>query len=765
MTSTLVSALRGWRQQLYRAFGFNSSLPRGQYVGRWRTHDAAMSRQSLAGANGKPSIAEQERAWLERSCLTAEDLPGVVIPKENARTIEFFDIDGQRIPEAAIRRRFRPTGGFGALTEAADVEPDPKYLHPSGVRPHLYYPQNAENHWRQWSQDSKERKIFAEGCAKAACGNKFGHPAVGIQGCWGWRSVQHGLLMLPEFNDYNLEDCDVYWIPDHDRKPKSVADVLRASSAFALLLKERGARVHVVWLRLLEGFDKVGLDDFLYHYSRGGKDKSAAKRALEDLLAETPVWQDFEITDPGNARRWVSMYGPRFRYVGPRRGWLVYRDGCWRDDAELQQLETTKQMFDGMLEDARNMGNAERFGLLRKHATAPRIENVARLAKSDPAVIITPAKLDQHPLLVNCQNGTLEMPSDRQGTVRLRPHCPDDLLTRAVSVAWSPDAKCPHFLAALNFWTKKDTELQRTIQQLLGLSCTGVTREQLFVILYGPGATGKSTLIEIIREILADYAVTLSSDTFLLRRFGKAEERKLAPLPGARFASSSETERGGVMDENLIKLLTGEDTVTGRQLYEEQFNFTPQAKIWLRTNNPPEIRGMGNDIWRRVVALPFGQVISPERRDRTLKEKLRAEAEGIFAWMIRGYSDYVKHGLVLASTVSKAVEAYRKDQDVLGRFFEEQCEFGPDYSSGREELYRAFCLWCETARVRTALNNKQFKTEILARFSDRIKEKQMYLKDSKKQERRWKGVATKTALFMNKQREQRAKAAQPTGTD
>jgi P4 family phage/plasmid primase-like protien len=194
----------------------------------------------------------------------------------------------------------------------------------------------------------------------------------------------------------------------------------------------------------------------------------------------------------------------------------------------------------------------------------------------------------------------------------------------------------------------------------------------------------------------------------------------------------------------LIKLLTGEDSVAARQLYAEQFNFLPQAKVWLRTNNRPEIRGTDNAIWRRVVALPFGQIVPTEKRDRFLREKLNAELAGIFAWMVAGYLDYARNGLVLAPVVQKAIEEYRKEQDIYERFFEAECEFGPDYSIGREALYLAFRGWCENPvnRVYVIPDIKRFKSELQApRFRDRIAEKQKRV--DTKQEWRWVGVDTK----------------------
>ena len=646
------------------------------------------------------SLEMQVLDWLNKSRLGQKDLPGEILKREFAYKIWFYDIDGKRQPEWDIRRLFSRENGFKALTMAAPDAPKPeeppKYLSPAGSPPHLYYPQNTQItrvDYRVWARDPKQRKLIPEGAKKSSCAQQFGFPAVGVEGCWGWSARKHGRLWLPEFDDYVFDDCDVYWIPDHDRNPKAVADILRASSAFARFMQQdRNAKFHVVWLPLLEGYEKVGLDDFLVHYSRKGKDTAAARRALDDLLEETPIWQDWELSDTGNSRRWVSMYGSQFRHIG-KRGWHFYEGGCWREDVRIVRQETAKQMFEEMIEDAVGSGNSERAGQLRKQITAPRIKYVGELAKSDPVVAAEPALFDRWPLLLNAKNGTLELPATKDDKLKFRPHNPNDLLTKQVAVGYNATALCPVFLAALDFWTKKDKKLQRTLQQLIGLCLTGITREQVFIILYGPGGTGKSRLIEIMKYVLGSYAKALPSDTFLLRKHGEKEERKLAQLPGIRLALASETEETGVLDENLIKLLTGEDTATGRLLYAEAFDFMPEAKILLRTNNKPKIRGTSEAIWRRVIAIPFGQVIPEDQKDKMLPEKLKQEAEGIFAWMVEGYLHYAKNGMFIAPTIKEAIEQYRQEEDVIEGFFAASCDFGPNYSVGRETLYLRFSEW------------------------------------------------------------------------
>ncbi len=705
-----------------------------------KKYDRLVQEQATQDAGYSFEVAD----WLSRSGLTSEELPGVWNPKSQTRTIHFFDIEGKRLPNADITRRFSQNG----------EDPDPKYLSPEGEPPHIYYPPSKGVNWLAVARGSKQPKMFAEGCAKAASATKLGFPICGIQSNWGWRAAKHGYLRLPEFNQYvwpaGTAGARCYWIPDHDRKPRAVADVRRSANAFGRVMESLGVEFYFVWLPLLEGYQKVGLDDFLYYYSNRGVDWDLAKAHFAKLIQQTVRWQDFEITEPGNARRWVSLYGCTFRYAG--RSWLAYRNGVWQKDdlAAAEQLRTAEEMFDGMIEDAELAGDNIRRKVLGAHFTAQRIENVGRIAKYNPAIVIARELLDRHPLFVNSLDGTLELPALKSGAkLVFREANPDDLLTRQAAARWVPDAECPTFQKALDVWTERDKELQRTIQQLLGLSCTGVTDEQLFIILYGPGQSGKSTLIEIIREILASYSVGLSSEALLLRRNGAPEERKVASLPGARFASACETEKGGVMDENLVKLLTGQDAVTGRRLYEEQFDFMPEAKIWLRTNNRPEIRGTDNAIWRRIVALPFTQVIPDNKKDPRLREKLRAERDGIFRWMIEGYLDYAEHGIFKAPVVLAAIAEYMHEEDIFGRFFEEECAFDKKYSIRRDTLYDNFARWFEEtkggkARVPTA---KNFKIELLKRYKA-VQEGKVWVKHEGKarQEHRFKGVCPKADM-------------------
>ncbi|MDT7898637.1 MAG: DNA primase, partial [Armatimonadota bacterium] len=97
--------------------------------------------------------------------------------------------------------------------------------------------------------------------------------------------------------------------------------------------------------------------------------------------------------------------------------------------------------------------------------------------------------------------------------------------------------------------------------------------------------------------------------------------------------------------EELIKTLTGGDTVAARFLYREFFEFRPRFKAWLAANYKPEIRGSDYAIWRRIRLIPFTVTIPPDEQIPDLAEQLKGELLGILNWALEGLRDWLANGL------------------------------------------------------------------------------------------------------------------------
>jgi putative DNA primase/helicase len=397
-------------------------------------------------------------------------------------------------------------------------------------------------------------------------------------------------------------------------------------------------------------------------------------------------------TDIGNGELFAEEHAARLRYVAEQHRWIVWRDGRWCPDAlgeHERAAKTTAQRLltcAAAIEDTDQRSRAAKWAAISQ--SEPRLRAMLSLARWEPDVVVSAAHLDAHPLLLACANGTIDLT-----TGALCPSRPADLITRGTNVAYDPDATCPRWERFLMEVFAGDLELVAFVQRLIGYCCTGDTREHILAVLHGGGCNGKTTLVEVLKLLLGDLAVTAAFDTFARTRGDRGPRNDLARLHGARLVTASESGEGRRLDEATVKEITGGDTIAARFLYGEHFEYRPAFKILLSTNHRPAVDGDDDAIWRRLRLIPFEQTFEG-REDRHLSAKLRAELPGILAWAIRGCLDWQRDGLGEAGAVQQATHAYRADEDTIGTFLADCCSEG----AGRAEtaaVRAAYASWCE----------------------------------------------------------------------
>jgi len=170
-------------------------------------------------------------------------------------------------------------------------------------------------------------------------------------------------------------------------------------------------------------------------------------------------------------------------------------------------------------------------------------------------------------------------------------------------------------------------------------------------------------------------------------------EEVVARMAGVRFVAAIEAGEGRRLNETVIKALTGQDTVTARYLYHEHFEFRPAFKMWLAANHDPVIRGTDLAIWRRIRKIPFTVTFSPDRQDKRMAEKLRAQLPGVLAWAVRGCLAWQREGLNPPEEVTAATEAYRAEMDTFAAFLADCCNVKPGAEAKAAELFKAYKDW------------------------------------------------------------------------
>jgi putative DNA primase/helicase len=400
----------------------------------------------------------------------------------------------------------------------------------------------------------------------------------------------------------------------------------------------------------------------------------------------------FSLTDMGNAERLVRLHGPELRHCETWGSWLTWDGRRWMKDDNGEVERRAKFTVRAIYREASQVENPERRKAVAKHALdsekKTRITHMIDLAKSDSSIAVRPANFDQDPWLLNVANGTVNL-----RTGELRPHRREDLLTRLAPVNYNPEALCPRFLEFLHQITGGNDSLIGYLQRIVGYALTGDVSEQCLFLLYGTGANGKSTFLEVIRTLQGDYARQADFSTFLSKDRDPVRN-DLARLAGVRLVSAVEVAEGRRLAEVLVKQVTGGDTITARFLHHEYFEFEPTFKVFLATNHKPEIHGTDHAIWRRIRLIPFTITIPQERQDKRLLQKLKAELSGVLNWAIQGCLEWQREELCEPGEVLAATEEYREEMDPVGTFLTECCIQAPGLQTPAADLYHTYEEWC-----------------------------------------------------------------------
>lgn len=413
-----------------------------------------------------------------------------------------------------------------------------------------------------------------------------------------------------------------------------------------------------------------------------------------DRTAESTDWKvafvDAGTDDKGNGRRLALMFGERIRYT-KSWGWLVYDGRRWlRDDRgtiERFAKKTVDEMRGMLLEPVWKF-EAEKK-VFAKHAqdsgSRGKLEAMIAMASSEPEIATGIEQFDQHPWLLNCRSGIVDLTTGLQ-----RPHDPELYLTQVIQHNYDPNATCPRWTQFIDESGCGDKQWADYVHRAVGYTFTGEMSEEKFFFCHGNGANGKSKFLGAMRHVLGDYGTSLSFEALLKSR-NTTPEQGFAHLPGKRMATASEASGSRSWNEEAVKGLSGRDPMRGKLLYQEPFEFRPVCKLWVSANDQPRIEDYGEAMWRRIVPIPFLAHFTDATRDDDLEGKLQAEAPGILAWAVRGAMRWYRERLrVEPDSIRDSREEYKADNDVIGRWVSEHCSLGDGKKGSSQDLYASY---------------------------------------------------------------------------
>lgn len=226
---------------------------------------------------------------------------------------------------------------------------------------------------------------------------------------------------------------------------------------------------------------------------------------------------------------------------------------------------------------------------------------------------------------------------------RFEPNAPDIFATSYLNIEYDESDKCcPFFKSYLNAVTGENDKLKQLIMEVMGylLSCNNSAKK--FFVLFGPGNTGKSLFLSLMRG-------------FFPMQFVSAIE--LQDL-GGRFSSGNLVDTrlnvGGdlpnkVLSADVIKTvkgLTGGDVMTAERKFQQPFSYKPTTKLLFATNHKITLSYADEQFIERLVLIPFLNPVPPERQDRELLNKMKCERSAIFNKALKAFKRLSENNFV-----------------------------------------------------------------------------------------------------------------------
>ncbi|MDD9150418.1 MULTISPECIES: phage/plasmid primase, P4 family [unclassified Sporolactobacillus] len=408
--------------------------------------------------------------------------------------------------------------------------------------------------------------------------------------------------------------------------------------------------------------------------------------------------KSFKLTELGNAERLVHFNGNNLCYCVEFEEWLLWNGHTWIEDKMKRIERVAMRTFRAMYKEAAMLHDDTRRQELFKWAKTSEKSNVFlnSIHRAEAMLPVSQQQLNKDKFLLNCQNGVLDLKTGQLLQPERR-----YLMTMNTHIVYDAQARCPTWMTFLkSILCETDgtpkLELLDFLQRAIGYALTGDTREQVIFFLWGQGNNGKSTLLNVIKAMLGDYAKQTNSDTFTAKvDVGNAINNDIARLNGARFVPATESEEGKKLSEALVKQLTGGEAITARFLRKEFFEYTPEFKIFFATNYKPIVRGSDDGIWRRIRLLPFEHKVTPDQVDKELPEKLMKELPGILHWAVEGCLKWQRDGLGTPREVRQATADYKEEMDLLHSFIADCCLVNSHSKVLASTLHKTYLRWAE----------------------------------------------------------------------
>ena len=352
---------------------------------------------------------------------------------------------------------------------------------------------------------------------------------------------------------------------------------------------------------------------------------------------------------------------------------FIYENGVFREDVCGLRLQAKIQAL-----------------IFKEFVKSSTIRRVYDLLVIQPSLQCTYAQLNDHPAhWINFKNGFFDVIE-----WKMLPHDPKYHSINQIPYNFDPEAGEAHkgkkTQAFLNQMLP-GAEDQKTFWQYLGYCMTTDTSFQKFMMIKGPGSTGKSVLVDLTEEVVGfDNTVSVSIQDLNKRFYATG-------LFGKLLNACADIPSTALQSIDVLKKAVGEDSVLYERKGQDPTKFKSYAKLLFSANEMPlNLDDKTNAYYRRLLVLEMNNIIPVHQRDRHLREKLKQEMDFIIMTAMKALQSLYKEGAFTVSERSEeCIEDLYRSADSVKAFLDEAVENMVGKKINRSKMYSEYYDYCK----------------------------------------------------------------------
>ncbi len=289
--------------------------------------------------------------------------------------------------------------------------------------------------------------------------------------------------------------------------------------------------------------------------------------------------------------------------------------------------------------------------------------------------------------------------------------------------------------AVPNVWTDYfldavlDKQSQKVLQEFMGAIFIDRRKVKIekMLILYGAGSNGKSVIQSTLIGLLGEENVKTIAISDLIS--GTERKQNIASINGKRlnYCSEIQTKEFGQNADALKALISGEPFEV-RLVYINNFTARNIPLLMANANRMPDIKDFSHGLSRRLIILPFENIIEERNQNKQLARELKKEYPAILNWMLAGRRRLIAHDYQFTITKrlqelidekvaeNSSVLSFMKAKDYNRTILDLEHEIRWLQA---QKLYFSYVTWCANEGVPPEKPKKFFTTLKEAGFANR----------------------------------------------